>query len=1510
MSGYGRWVVRLEGCNGAGCGTAVTAQADVLPAPQVAPLQVSVAANPANPRVDEATELSAVISNAPEGETPSYNWEAGGDGEWQSYGSRSTLRFLADRPESWTFRVTVSYDSGASATSAPLTVTWTGGRARQEDGATGQQSNTATTLVSNTGQTTDRTNNFTSDHAQMFKTGTNADGYKLTSVTLRMASTATTAPTYTVTIHEERGPHPPRETTTNLLGTLMNPATLPSTAGEVVFNASGDGISLDANKFYWMVIDVSTGDGTTDVTSTTSKDEDSGTATGWSIIDSHNRRSNDSSSWHQASTDWVLQLAVRGTVTDATPPEFSSAVVADSTLRLTFNENLDTGSVPAPGDFHVTVGDNRRNVANGGVAIADATVTLTLESAVTATDTVKVRYTKPASNPLRDHAGNDVATFPDQDVTNNTPVLVSNTGQADDGTASFANDHAQEFRTGSNAEGYTLANVVLRLASSASTAPEFTVSIRSGAGFPDMTSDGNEGTLTTSGALPGTAGDVVFNATGDGIALEPNTRYWVVIDVSKGDGSTTTARTGSTAEDEGGAPGWAISDKRWWRGHSATTWEPETNNVLKLAIRGPLTYPAATADAGEDQTVQTGSTVTLLGSGSSTIANPAFTYQWTQTDGPTVNLSSATAQRPTFTAPPFRNDLVFSLVVNDGNEDSWPDTVTVAVRPPLNPASAPCKHPALELAPTPISTRLFEVTGITDNSISYRSTNVVHKIGQLHFCWPDGRVETPATAVDNTHTETVTGLDSGTTHWVSATNRLLGTARNAWQAVTTTGGASIVAARLTSSPAVGDSYLVGETIQARVTWSQPVTVSNGGSDDNLFLRLDLGDDDADQTNSRRKMSYVTGSGTDTLTFEYTVRAGDEDGDGVWLQTDGNAVVFRENGATSQGGNPATNNAVLTETGLPTTGDAEHKVDDGRPVTLVDIRGGCTPSDCTEAPRGYADGGPGEGEITINWMPGMPSSPATAGWTVSWRESGTSAFQHQDLDDTSARSHTFTGLDQTKTYDVQVRGRSASGSGDIARATGVRAVPTPPLLDSAAVDGAELTLTFSENLDTGSAPDGSAFTVSGGRTGAGTAAISGATATVTLDSAVNEGETVTVSYAPPASGSKLQDLVGNPAAAFTGQDVANNTGRDANSPENLRVEAANNLDAIVRWDAPTSLPDNHTLDGFIVEWTEVADGATASTVEKNAGDSQHYQTGLTEGSDYEVRVAANITDNSGNGSPVTSKAWSATTTVTAWQEKLQVWFDDGSPSLSAFNARIYYYANTNKINASAACSFEQIAGGTSSGSINCPPRTLVSNAYTTGAETVLRAKVTANLGGETSDQTISEVQQGGPAMPGQAATSGGNGNLVVGWADVPKASGTGDLDAVIVETRQQNSDSTWPGDWTQTIVPGNAETLASGTHVLEVANGTYQARVRARTDGDDDDANTTNVARLGRTSPIQEITVAAANINAAGAPTGVTVKGTGTERVVTWEPPSDADSGAVVSAYQVRHRLQGSSDPGR
>lgn len=89
------------------------------------------------------------------------------------------------------------------------------------------------------------------------------------------------------------------------------------------------------------------------------------------------------------------------------------------------------------------------------------------------------------------------------------------------------------------------------------------------------------------------------------------------------------------------------------------------------------------ANAGPDQTAAAFDTVTLDGTGSTDEDGVVEGYQWTQTDGPTVTLSSATAAQPTFTAPGSDGgtSVTFGLVVTDnlGDDSTNSSDVTVTV---------------------------------------------------------------------------------------------------------------------------------------------------------------------------------------------------------------------------------------------------------------------------------------------------------------------------------------------------------------------------------------------------------------------------------------------------------------------------------------------------------------------------------------------------------------------------------------------------------------------------------------------------------------------------------------------------------------------------------------------------------------------------------------------------------------------------------------------------------------
>ena len=123
-------------------------------------------------------------------------------------------------------------------------------------------------------------------------------------------------------------------------------------------------------------------------------------------------------------------------VLDTTPPVVGTTSLAGSSLVMTFNEALDTGSVPAGSSF--TVLQNATTaISVNSVTVNGSTVTLGL--ATQPTGTLTVAYTPPqpnTTNPLQDVAGNDAAAIPAKNVViDNTPPSITTFNPADAATA-------------------------------------------------------------------------------------------------------------------------------------------------------------------------------------------------------------------------------------------------------------------------------------------------------------------------------------------------------------------------------------------------------------------------------------------------------------------------------------------------------------------------------------------------------------------------------------------------------------------------------------------------------------------------------------------------------------------------------------------------------------------------------------------------------------------------------------------------------------------------------------------------------------------------------------------------------------------------------------------------------------------------------------------------------------------------------------------------------------------
>ena len=192
--------------------------------------------------------------------------------------------------------------------------------------------------------------------------------------------------------------------------------------------------------------------------------------------------------------------------------------------------------------------------------------------------------------------------------------------------------------------------------------------------------------------------------------------------------------------------------------------------------------------------------------------------------------------------------------------------------------------------------------------------------------------------------------------------------------------------------------------------------------------------------------------------------------------------------------------------------------------------------------------PAEGEPQINGIPEVGQTLSADTTAISDADGLENAvFQYQwlaeDADISGATGATYTVVSGDVGQAIRVRVTFTDDAGHEETLTSAPTVVTAGLqLQSATVDGAILTLTYNEELDTGVTLGTTAFAVNVNGSSRLLIAVGVGESHVLLllSSAVEAGDTATVDYTAPDGLDSIRDIRGRKAASFSGQAVTNDT----------------------------------------------------------------------------------------------------------------------------------------------------------------------------------------------------------------------------------------------------------------------------------------------------------------------------------------------------------------------------------
>ena len=515
------------------------------------------------------------------------------------------------------------------------------------------------------------------------------------------------------------------------------------------------------------------------------------------------------------------------------------------------------------------------------------------------------------------------------------------------------------------------------------------------------------GTVDSNWTPPNTAptlGTVTANAVGQGNAGQNSYSFTVVYSDSDGTIDNTTIDTNDVTVAKGGT-NLVISNASWNAGTSTATytvtpdggtWDDADNGTWTIAVVANEVaddggaFVAANASAGSFGVSMdtTGPTVSSVSSSSSNGSYKAgdtlaitvqFTESVTVTGTPTLALNTGGAAA--YASGSGSNTLTFNYTIQGGENASDLD---YAATNSLSLSGGTIRDAASNNATLTLpavgggsslggqKNIVVDTTAPTVSSVSATTANGTYKVGDtiavtVTFAESVTVTGTPTLALNSggtasyasgsgtntlTFNYTVGAGDSAADLDYSATNSLAlsgGTIRDAvgndatLTLPTVGGGSSLggqknividgVAPTLASDTVPANAtYTAGQNLDFTVTYTEAVTVNTGGGTPYIALTLDTG--------GSVQAAYLSGSGTTTLTFRYTVASGNADADGVAAASSitlnsGTIKDAAGNNAATTGISFASTAAVLVEAVAPTVSSINRVSSAATNATSVD-----------------------------------------------------------------------------------------------------------------------------------------------------------------------------------------------------------------------------------------------------------------------------------------------------------------------------------------------------------------------------------------------------------------------------------------------------------------------------------------------------------------------------------------------------------------------------------------------